>query len=94
MKTFQEFESEPEIISEISSITTLIMSTPVEYKGYTIQEDYRNPYSNKPEFMFYLTEQGVQHDADYDGEQYKYCGNCKWADSIEEAKEEIDEITD
>jgi len=63
------------------------------YKGYTIQEDFRNPYSNKPELMFYRTEEGIQHDADCDGESFKYAGNCKWAPSIEEAQDEIDEIT-
>lgn len=60
------------------------------YKTYTIEEDQRNPYG-KPEFMYYLTEDGVQHDADYDGESYKYCGNCKWASTLAEAKDEIDE---
>jgi hypothetical protein len=64
----------------------------MEYKGFTIVENFRNPYSNKPEFMFYLTKEGVQHDADCDGESYRYTGNCKWADSIDEAKSEIDEL--
>lgn len=62
------------------------------YKTYTIQPDFRNPYSSKPEFMFYPTADGISHDADYDGENYKYTGNCKWADSVEEAKDTIDEI--
>lgn len=62
------------------------------YKNHTIVEDYRNPYSNSPEFMFYPTADGISHDADYDGESYKYCGNCKWADSIKDAQIEIDEI--
>lgn len=61
------------------------------YKDYTIIEDQRNPY-RKPEFMFYITDDGIQHDADYDGESFKYTGNCKWADSLEEAKEEIEEL--
>lgn len=64
--------------------------TPIEYKSYSIQKDQRNPYGSV-EFMYYPTEQGVQHDADYDGEQYKYTGNCAWASTIEEAKSEIDE---
>lgn len=64
----------------------------MEYKNYTIIEDYRNPYNREPEFMFYLTEDGIQHDADYDGESYKYAGNCKWADSFEDAKTQIDEL--
>jgi hypothetical protein len=63
-----------------------------EYRGYSIEPDFRNPYSNVPEFMYYPTEQGVQHDADYDGESYRYCGNCKWSNSIEEAKAEIDDL--
>lgn len=64
-----------------------------EYKGYSIELDYRNPYSNKPEYMMYPTEQGIQHDADYDGEQYRYCGNCKWFSSVEDCKAEIDDLT-
>lgn len=64
----------------------------IQYKGFTIQEDFRNPYSSKPEFMFYPTAEGVQHDADCDQDGYRYCGNCKWASSIEEAKDEISEI--
>lgn len=64
----------------------------MEYRGYTIQKDCRNPYSAKPEFMFYPTSDGVQHDADCDEDGYFYCGNCKWEDSIEEVKWKIDEI--
>jgi hypothetical protein len=64
------------------------------YKGYTIKEDYRNPYSNKPEYMYFPTDIGEDHDGDYDYESgtYYYTGNCKWADSIEEAKDEIQQI--
>lgn len=63
------------------------------YKTYTIEPDYsRIPYNKDPQYMFYPTEQGIDHDADYDGESYRYCGNCKWADSIDEAKDSIDEI--
>jgi hypothetical protein len=65
----------------------------MEYKGYTIEEDFRNPYSSTPEFMFYPTSEGVQHDADCDEDGYHYAGNCEWRDSIEEAKQEIDELT-
>ena len=64
-----------------------------KYKGYTVQKDWRNPYDNKPEFMFYKTSDGIQHDGDCtDGESFTYCGNCKWAGSLEEAKDEIDEL--
>ncbi len=63
----------------------------VEYKGYTIEPDSSYPYA-MGRFKFYPTEEGVQDDADFDGESYKYCGNCKWADSITDAKWEIDDM--
>jgi hypothetical protein len=63
------------------------------HRGYSIQMDQRNPYG-PAEFMFYPTEEGVQHDADCDGESYKYCGNCRWASTLEEAKDEIEEISE
>lgn len=63
---------------------------PISYKGYTIEEDYdRMPYNKEPQYMFYPTAQGVDHDMDMDSDGYRYCGNCKWADSIEEAKDLI-----
>lgn len=62
------------------------------YKGYSIVPDFRNPYSNVPEFMYYPTSEGVQHDGDMDEDGYHYCGNCKWAESIEEAKACIDDL--
>lgn len=61
------------------------------YKEFTIEEDFRNPYSNKPDYMFYKTSEGVQHDGDYD-DGWHYTGNCKWASSLEDAKNEIDEL--
>lgn len=65
----------------------------LQYKGYTIQEDHdRIPYNKDPQYMFYPTAQGIQHDADGDSEGYHYCGNCKWADSVEDAKDSITEI--
>lgn len=67
----------------------IAMSVPMTYRGYTIESCVRGYDANIGNFMFYPTEQGVDHDADYDGESYKYCGNCRWADSIEEAKDEI-----
>lgn len=63
------------------------------YKEFTIVEDHRNPYG-KPEWMYYLTEDGICHDADYYNESYHYCGNCKWAASLQEAKDAIDEQID
>ena len=63
----------------------------IQYRGYTIVEDYqRDPYRKEPYFMYYPTEQGVQHDADFDGDGFKYCGNCKWEDSLDAAIGEID----
>lgn len=70
--------------------TTTIL--PVEYKGYTIQEREDTYYKGMCPFVLFPTEQGIQHDYDYNGSGNTYCGNCKWADSIEEAKEMIDEI--
>lgn len=67
--------------------TTTIL--PVEYKGYTIQEDGERYMTG---YLLYPTEAGIQHDYDGDSEGFHYCGNCKWADSIEEAKDIIDEI--
>lgn len=64
---------------------------PMKYNGYTIEEDQRNPYGS-PEFMYYKTSEGIQHDGDYDGEGYKYCGNCKWASTLTDAMAEIEEI--
>jgi hypothetical protein len=62
---------------------------PVKYRGYTIQKSDRE-YDNG--LMFFLTEQGIDHDYDYDDGSYHYCGNCEYVDSVEEAKAEIDEF--
>lgn len=71
------------------STTTTIL--PVEYKGYTIQ---RNADSNGYAFIIFPTEAGIQHDYDGDSEGSRYCGNCKWADYVQEAKAIIDELVD
>jgi hypothetical protein len=63
---------------------------PMKYNGYTIELD-RESYIGQ-RYMFYKTSEGIDHDADLDGEDYKYCGNCKWADSIQDAKNAIDEL--
>jgi hypothetical protein len=65
------------------------------YKSYTIDEvSDRNPYAKRgsTEIMFYPTEEGIQHDADCDGDGFFYCGNCEWAYSQDEAMDRIDEI--
>jgi len=65
--------------------------TPIEYKGYTIEIDHtRYPYGPAC-YMYYRTEDGISHDADCDQDGFFYTGNCKWEDSLEEAKAAIDE---
>lgn len=73
----------------MATITTIL---PVEYKGYTIQEDVECLFSGS--LVFFPTEQGIQHDYDCEGESRRYSGNCKLADSVEEAKAFIDEFVD
>lgn len=65
------------------------MNHPTEYKTFTIQLDL---YGHTYRYMFYPTEQGIQHDGDMDQDGFRYTGNCKWADSIEDAIKLIDEI--
>ena len=59
-----------------------------EYKGYYIcNSDRHAPFR---EFMAFPIEDGeAQHDYDYDGDRYKYCGNCIFG-LVEDLKEEID----
>lgn len=67
--------------------------THVQYKGYTIMQDPNwSGYSDFERLLFFPTEAGIQHDYDGDSEGYRYCGNCKWVSSIDEAKEIIDEL--
>jgi hypothetical protein len=63
----------------------------LEYRGYSIEQDNTMHIDR---LIIYPTEAGIQHDCDGDSEGFRYCGNCKWADSIEEAKEIIDELTE
>ncbi len=63
----------------------------VEYKGHSIRRDFRNPYRAKPEYIFYPTDQGEQHDYDYCDGSFIEMGNCKYADSISDCKKLIDE---
>lgn len=60
------------------------METHIYYRGYTIEP------SAVPGFLYYETNQGIQHNVDYDGERYTYKGNCKWSYSVDYAKSEID----
>ncbi len=70
------------------------MNEPIQYKGYTIEIDKEETHlSGFSQYMFYKTSEGIQHDGDFDGEDWKYCGNCKWSDCIEDCKAQIDELT-
>jgi hypothetical protein len=69
---------------------TLNVTSPVLYKGYTIELN-REGVCSSTDFVLYPTAEGKQHDSEMDEDGYHYCGNCLWADSIEEAKELIDE---
>jgi hypothetical protein len=61
------------------------------YRNYTIKEDWNYcPYQLF--YKFFPTSEGENDDADFDGDSYRYCGNGKWANSIQDAKEEIDTI--
>lgn len=60
-----------------------------EYKGFTIQNDVNYPYSLN-RIIFFPTDEGIDHDYDMDSDGYSYCGNCRWAGSVEEARIEID----
>jgi hypothetical protein len=68
---------------------TKVKEADILYKGYTITTDYQGGWYER--IMFYPTEQGIDHDADMDENGYHYCGNCQWVDSIDEAKDAIDE---
>jgi hypothetical protein len=62
----------------------------MKYKDYTIE---LNTEAFHPEsIIIYPTDQGIQHDYDYIDGSFIYMGNCKRANSIEEAKSIIDEI--
>jgi hypothetical protein len=68
---------------------------PIHYKGHTIQIDpVETDNWRQTRFVIFPTNQGIDHDGDFDGESWHYCGNCKWAGSIEDAKDQIDEMSD
>lgn len=74
---------------EMSNDKTITETLPVIYGKWTI--DTCKDGSSVLDLIAYPTEQGIDHDYDMDQGGYRYCGNCLWADSIEEAKELIDE---
>src|SRR5690606_24245644 len=59
----------------------------VYYRGYTIE-----PAEYEYGYDYYPTEEGRDDDADFDGESYRYCGNVKFAHSIDAAKDAIDDL--
>jgi hypothetical protein len=63
----------------------------MEYKGYTVFEESVYPKGSR--WMCYKTSEGENHDCDYIGEERVYRGNCRWADSLDECKEMIDDLT-
>lgn len=73
-------------------MATLTLNTEkIEYKGYSIEPDKYSTW-RKDELIIYPTADGVDHDYDWNGDNWKYCGNCKWAFSIDEAKGIVDEL--
>jgi len=76
-------------MTAISQSIQIKNTVPIEYKGYTIQPDYSG---YRWRFMFYKTEEGVQHDHDYIDGTFIYMGNCRYASSMKGAKDLIDEI--
>jgi hypothetical protein len=71
--------------------TRIKIAEPEFYKGFTIELN-KSLGLQLGKFICYPTKQGIDHDYDQDSDGYHYCGNCKLADSIEEAKLLIDEI--
>ncbi len=53
----------------------------MQYRGYTIEKAYHG-------YDFYKTSQGV--DCEWTGDSWK--SNVSWANSIDDAKQEIDDI--
>jgi hypothetical protein len=62
----------------------------MEYKGFTIEKEYIYPKGHR--WMYYKTSEGVNHDYDTSDDGQVYCGNCKWASTIQDAVAEIDEL--
>lgn len=71
--------------------TLTLKSEKVLYKGYTIEKNIKH-HPHELDFMIYPTADGADHDMDWNGQSWKYTGNCKWADSIEDAKLTVDEL--
>lgn len=65
------------------------MNHPTEYKNFSIEP---SELGYRPCYIFYPTDQGPQDDGEYEDGSFRYTGNCKWADSLSEAKLLIDEI--
>lgn len=77
-------ESHEEFIARLEAIRA---KNAIMYRGYVIE-----PTSNGCPFGgydFYPAAEGKNDDADFDGEDFKYCGNVGFASSIEDAKDQI-----
>jgi len=61
----------------------------MKYKGHTIEQN-TDPFHSE-RLIIYPSDQGIQHDYDYVDGSFIYMGNCKRANSIEEAMEIIDD---
>lgn len=67
-------------------------SLPHVYNGYTIDVSDAPHNGN---FVIYPSDHaGPDHDYDWTGDGWSYCGNSKYADSINEALIIIDELND
>jgi hypothetical protein len=72
----------------MTSISTHTKIEPVQYRGYWIRESLDIERLNG-KYVFFPEAEGIQHDYDFDGFRNRYTGNCKWADSLEKAKDAI-----
>lgn len=61
------------------------MQNTIQYKGYTIRRD-------SGLYKFFPSADGEDDDFDLVGEDYRYCGNGKWANSVDDAKDQITSI--
>lgn len=59
----------------------------IQYRGYTIRVE---EVHYAPKYKLFPTG-NEDDDADFDGDSYRYTGNGKWCDTIDQAKATIDE---
>jgi hypothetical protein len=67
----------------------------MKYNGFLIEKDtYEFGYKEYTRFFFWPEDQERYDEYDLVGEDWKYCGNAKWADSWQDAMNQIDEIVE